>query len=112
MTSLAMNGCPLLQLKQFKLTDVLAGSSLKIMSSSHVKIGDYCSCCQDGFVEKVTSKIHFSKAKRKDAKKATLIAMGKIFRKCKAKLNTNYVKKNLFPHFGKIIEAQWAEFIS
>lgn len=29
---LAMNGCPLLQLKQFKLTDILAGSLLKIMS--------------------------------------------------------------------------------
>jgi hypothetical protein len=62
-------------------------------------------------VEKVTSKIHFSESMRKDAKKVTLIAIGKMFRKCKAKLNTDYVK-NLFPHFGKIIEAKWVEFIS
>jgi hypothetical protein len=35
-------GNPLLQRKQFKHIDVLAGSSLKIMSRPHAKIGGCC----------------------------------------------------------------------
>jgi hypothetical protein len=36
------------------------------------------------------------------------INMGRLFRKWKSKLNTNYVKKGLVPkHMGKITEVQW-----
>jgi hypothetical protein len=40
------------------------------------------------------------------------INMGRLFRKWKSKLNTNYVKKGLVPkQMGKITEDQWKEFI-
>jgi hypothetical protein len=38
--------------------------------------------------------------------------MGRLFRKWKFELNTNYVKKGLMPkHMGKITEVQWKEFV-
>jgi hypothetical protein len=40
------------------------------------------------------------------------INMGRLFRKWKSELNTNYVKKRLVPkHMGKITEVQWKEFV-
>jgi hypothetical protein len=40
------------------------------------------------------------------------INMGRLLCKWKSELNTNYVKKGLVPkHMGKIIEAQWKEFV-
>jgi hypothetical protein len=45
-------------------------------------------------------------------KNAIFINMGRLFRKWKSELNTKYVKKGLIlKHMGKIIEAQWKEFI-
>jgi hypothetical protein len=45
-------------------------------------------------------------------KDAMFINMGKLFRKWKSELNTNYVKKGLVPkHMGKITEVQWKEFV-
>jgi hypothetical protein len=41
-----------------------------------------------------------------------LINMGRLFCKWKPEINMNYVKKGLVPkHMGKIIEAQWKEFV-
>jgi hypothetical protein len=38
--------------------------------------------------------------------------MGKLLRKWKSEMNRNYVKKGLVPKYmGKIIEAQWKEFV-
>jgi hypothetical protein len=45
-------------------------------------------------------------------KSAMFINMGKLFHKWKSEMNRNYVKKGLVPkHMGKIIEAQWKEFV-
>jgi hypothetical protein len=45
-------------------------------------------------------------------KNAMFINIGRLFRKWKSKLNTNYLKKGLVPkHMGKIIEVQWKEFV-
>jgi hypothetical protein len=45
-------------------------------------------------------------------KNVMFINMGRLFRKWKSKLNTKYVKKDFVPkHMGKIIEAQWKEFV-
>jgi hypothetical protein len=40
-------------------------------------------------------------------KNTMFINIGRLFRKWKSELNTNYVKKGLMPkHMGKIIEVQ------
>jgi hypothetical protein len=40
------------------------------------------------------------------------INTGRLFRKWKSELNTNYMKKGLMPkHMGKITEVQWKEFV-
>jgi hypothetical protein len=45
-------------------------------------------------------------------KNAMFINMGRLFRNWKSELNMNYMKKGLVPkHMGKIIEAQWKEFV-
>jgi hypothetical protein len=45
-------------------------------------------------------------------KNAMFINMGRLFRNWKSELNMNYMKKGLVPkHMGKIIEAQWKEFL-
>jgi hypothetical protein len=45
-------------------------------------------------------------------KNVMFINMGRLFRKWKSELNRKYVKKGLMPkHMGKIIEAQWKEFV-
>jgi hypothetical protein len=45
-------------------------------------------------------------------KNVMFINMGRLFRKWKSELNRKYVKKVLMPkHMGKIIEAQWKEFV-
>jgi hypothetical protein len=45
-------------------------------------------------------------------KNAMFINMGRLFRKWKSELNTDYVKKGLMPkHMGKITDVQWKEFV-
>jgi hypothetical protein len=45
-------------------------------------------------------------------KNAMLINMGRLFRKWMSELNTKYMNKGLMPKYmGKIIEAQWKEFV-
>jgi hypothetical protein len=45
-------------------------------------------------------------------KNVMFINMGRLLHKWKSKLNRKYVKKGLMPkHMGKIIEAQWKEFV-
>jgi hypothetical protein len=45
-------------------------------------------------------------------KNAMFINMGRLFRKWKSELNTNYVKNGLVPkHMGKITDVQWKEFV-
>jgi hypothetical protein len=57
-------------------------------------------------------KIKFSAGAEDIVKNVVFINMGRLFRKWKSKLNTNYVKKGLMPkHMGKIIEVQWKEFV-
>jgi hypothetical protein len=57
-------------------------------------------------------KIKFPTGAEDVVKSATLINMGRLFRKWKSEMNTNYVKKGLVAkHKGKIIEAQWKEFV-
>jgi hypothetical protein len=51
-------------------------------------------------------KIKFPTGAEDVVKSATLINMGRLFRKWKSEMNTNYVKKGLVAkHKGKIIEA-------
>jgi hypothetical protein len=45
-------------------------------------------------------------------KRATLISMGRMFRRWKSHMNRIYVKKQLVPiHMGKFTQAQWEEFV-
>ena len=45
-------------------------------------------------------------------KHATLVSMGRLFRRWKSDMNRKYVKKQLVPKYmGKITQAQWEEFI-
>jgi hypothetical protein len=45
-------------------------------------------------------------------KSATFISMRRLFCKWKSDMNRKYVKKQLVPkHMGKIIQAQWEEFV-
>jgi hypothetical protein len=45
-------------------------------------------------------------------KNTMFLNMGRLFCKWKSELNTMYMKKGLMPkHMGKILEAQWKEFI-
>jgi hypothetical protein len=60
----------------------------------------------------MSEKIKFPVGVEEVVKSATFINMGKLFRKWKSEMNRNYVKKGLVPkHMGKIIEAQWKEFV-
>jgi hypothetical protein len=57
-------------------------------------------------------KIKFPAGAEDVVKNAIFINMGRLFRKWKSELNTNYVKKGLVSkHMGKIIEAKWKEFV-
>jgi hypothetical protein len=57
-------------------------------------------------------KINFSAGAEGVMKSAMLINIGRLFRKWKSEMNTNYMKKGLVPkHMGKIIEAQWKKII-
>jgi hypothetical protein len=57
-------------------------------------------------------KIKFPADAEDVVKSAMLINMGMLFRKWKSEMNRNYVKKGLVPkHMGKLIEAQWIEFV-
>jgi hypothetical protein len=53
-------------------------------------------------------KIKFLAGAEDVVKNAIFISMGRLFRKWKSELNTNYVKNGLVPkHMGKITEVQW-----
>jgi hypothetical protein len=57
-------------------------------------------------------KIKFPTGAEDVVKSAMLINMGRLFCKWKSEMNTNHVKNDLVPkHMGKIIEAQWKEFV-
>jgi hypothetical protein len=57
-------------------------------------------------------KIKFPASVEEVVKSVTFINMGKLFHMWKSAMNRNYVKKGLVPkHMGKIIEAQWKEFV-
>jgi hypothetical protein len=57
-------------------------------------------------------KIKFPAGAEDIVKNVMFINMGRLFRKWKSELNTNYMKKSLVPkHMGKITEAQWKEFV-
>jgi hypothetical protein len=60
----------------------------------------------------IKEKIKFSAGAENVVKNAMFINMGRLFRKWKSELNTNYMKKGLVPkHMGKLTEVQWKEFI-
>jgi hypothetical protein len=57
-------------------------------------------------------KIKFSAGAEDVVKNEMFINMGRLFRKWKSELNTNYMKKGLVPkHMGKLTEVQWKEFV-
>jgi hypothetical protein len=57
-------------------------------------------------------RIKFPVGAEEVVKSVMLINMGKLFRKWKSEMNRNYVKKgSVLKHMGKIIEAQWKEFV-
>jgi hypothetical protein len=63
-------------------------------------------------LEQYEEKIKFPSGAEDIVKSAMFINMGRLFRKWKSELNTNYVKKGLVPKYiAKIIEVQWKEFV-
>ena len=68
--------------------------------------------CKNEMWKKLKAKIKFLDGTGQLAKKATFKYMGIMFRRWKADLNANYVKKNEVPSkLGKITRAQWDEFV-
>jgi hypothetical protein len=66
---------------------------------------------KDKIWSNMKEKIKFPAGVEDVVKNAMFINMGRLFRKWKSKLNTNYVKKGLVPkHMVKITEVQWKEF--
>jgi hypothetical protein len=61
----------------------------------------------------ITEKIKYPDCVDKEfVKTVTLISMGRLFHRWKSDMNRKYVKKQLVPkHMGKIIQAQWKEFV-
>jgi hypothetical protein len=67
---------------------------------------------KDKIWNNMKEKIKFPTGVEDVVKNAMFINMGRLFRKWKSELNTNYVKNGLvLKHMGKIIEVQWKEFI-
>jgi hypothetical protein len=67
---------------------------------------------KDKIWSNMKEKIKFPAGAEDVVKNAMFINMGRLFHKWKSELNRKYVKKGLMPkHMGKIIEAQWKEFI-
>jgi hypothetical protein len=67
---------------------------------------------KDNIWSNMKKKIKFPARAEDTMKNVMFINMERLFRKWKSELNTNYVKKGLVPkHMGKIIEAQWKEFV-
>jgi hypothetical protein len=63
-------------------------------------------------LEQYEGKIKFLAGEEDVVKNAMFINMGRLFRKWKFELNTNYVMKGLvLKHMGKITEVQWREFV-
>jgi hypothetical protein len=67
---------------------------------------------KDKIWSNMKEKIKFLAGAEDIVKNVMFINMGRLFRKWKSELNRMYVKKGLMPkHMGKIIEAQWKEFV-
>jgi hypothetical protein len=67
---------------------------------------------KDKIWSNMKEKIKFPAGVEDVVKNVMFINMGKLFRKWKSELNTNYVKKGLVPkHMCKITEVQWKEFV-
>jgi hypothetical protein len=67
---------------------------------------------KDKIWSNMKEKIKFSAGVEDVVKNVMFINMGRLFRKWKSELNTNYMKKGLVPkHMGKTIEVQWKEFV-
>jgi hypothetical protein len=63
-------------------------------------------------LEQYEGKIKFPAGVDDVVNNAMFINMGRLFRKWKSELNTNYVKKGLVPKYmGKITEVRWKEFV-
>jgi hypothetical protein len=67
---------------------------------------------KDKIWSNIKEKIKFPAGAEDIVKNAMFINMGRLFHKWKSELNTNYVKKDLVPkQMGKILKAQWKEFV-
>jgi hypothetical protein len=67
---------------------------------------------KDKIWSNMKEKIKFPAGAEDVVKNAMFINMGRLFHEWMSELNTNYVKKGLVPkQMGKIIEAQWKEFV-
>jgi hypothetical protein len=67
---------------------------------------------KDEIWSNMKEKIKFPASVEDVVKNAMFINTGRLFRKWKSELNTNYVKKGLVPkHLGKITEVEWKEFV-
>jgi hypothetical protein len=67
---------------------------------------------KDKIWSNIKEKIKFPAGAEDIVKNAMFINMGRLFHKWKSELNTNYVKKGLVPkQMGKILKAQWKEFV-
>jgi hypothetical protein len=62
-------------------------------------------------LEQYEGKIKFLAGAEDVVKSVMLINMGRLFHKWKSRMNRNYVKGLVPKHMGKIIEAQWKEFV-
>jgi hypothetical protein len=67
---------------------------------------------KDKILSNMKEKIKFSAGAEDVVKNVMFINMGRLFRKWKSELNTNYVKKGLVPkNMDKITKVQWKEFV-
>jgi hypothetical protein len=67
---------------------------------------------KDKIWSNMKEKIKFPTGAEDIVKSVMLINMGMLFHKWKSKMNRSYMKKGLvLKHMGKIIEAQWKEFV-
>jgi hypothetical protein len=90
-------------------------SGFQVRDNVPITIADWWqvpAAIKDKIWSNMKEKIKFSASAEDIVKNAMFINMGRLFRKWKSKLNTNYVKKGLVPkHMGKIIEVQWKECV-
>jgi hypothetical protein len=100
-------------LKQGKRSNTLLNFKLETMSQSPSQISGKCRSHNGEDLEQYEGKkIKFPSGAEDVVKSVMLINLGRLFRKWKFEMNTNYVKKGLVPKYMvKIIEAQWKEFV-